>query len=78
MPATLTTISVALEGRVAGDVTALDVDGSAVSIGADLSWRWSGVVPAGTTTVALTASAPTRRVTRMVELVRTDLPSGPV
>lgn len=64
----ITSITVALSGRVAADITSLEIDGAAVVPDAHGAWIWSGVVPAGTRTVVVTAIGTSRRDTRVVEI----------
>lgn len=68
MPLTITSISVVLRGSVARDVTALEADGVAIAIAPDRSWSHQATVPSGTTTIALTTFAPTRRETRLIQI----------
>ena len=76
MALTVSLISVTLDGTTAGDVTSLEIDGATVPILADRTWKWTGTVPTSATTVAITAIAPTRTVTRLVELAGTIAPGG--
>lgn len=77
MPLTITSIAVELRGAVAQDITALEIDGDPVAIAADRSWRHVVTVPPTTTVIAVTAIAPTRSQTRMVEIGSAAAPAAP-
>ncbi|MBA2481199.1 MAG: hypothetical protein H0V44_11100 [Planctomycetes bacterium] len=76
MALTISTISIRIAGRAAADITALEVDGVAVPIAADRSWSIS--LPAGPDAriVAMTATGPTRVITRAFTLRRSDAGAG--
>lgn len=77
MPLSITTITVELRGRVAPDITSIEVDGSPIIIAADRSWSHSLAVPLSTSSVAITAIAPTRTETRLVEVGAGIAPAAP-
>lgn len=77
MPISITSITVELQGMVAPDITSLEIDGTAVAIAANRSWQHQVIVPPTSTTVAVTAIAPKRRETRMVEIGSGAAPAAP-
>lgn len=68
MPIAITTVVVRLAGRAADDITAIEVDGAAVTLASDKTWSADVTVPVGATPtmVAVTASGPRRTETRLV------------
>ena len=78
MPLTIPSITVTVHGAAAGDITAIDVDGTPLVIAGDRSWSADVTVPGtGTRIIAITAVGPTRRETRMVEVGTGSPPTAP-
>jgi ribosomal protein L11 len=77
MPLSITNITVELQGTVAPDITSLEIDGVDVTIASNRSWAHQVTVPPTSTTVAVTAIAPKRRETRMVEIGSGAAPAAP-
>jgi len=68
MPIAITTVVVRLAGQAASDITAIEIDGTAVTLASDKTWGADITVPVGSTPtmVAVTATGPLRTETRLV------------
>ncbi|HYE04245.1 MAG TPA: hypothetical protein VEL07_01880 [Planctomycetota bacterium] len=77
MAVSISSLVVRLTGTVASDVTAIEIDGAAVTIDPDRTWNHQVAVPVtgAIRHVAVTAIAPDRTETRLVAVER--MPTAP-